>query len=90
MKTCLIDETCHSKAAVLARLARDLEFPRHFGANLDALWDVLTTDIAGPITITWRGARIARAAMGPDFDALAAVLRRAAEVRRDLALTIEF
>lgn len=90
MKTCLIDRACLGKAAVLARLARDLEFPAHFAANLDALHDVLTTDIEGPITITWREARIARAAMGPDFDRLAAVLRAAAERRRDLTLTIEF
>ena len=34
-------------------IARGLHFPEYFGRNLDALWDVLTTDIEGPVELVW-------------------------------------
>ena len=32
-----------TRAAAHAELARALQFPEYYGANLDALWDMLTT-----------------------------------------------
>jgi ribonuclease inhibitor len=81
-----IDGRTRSKAGVIARLARDLKFPAHFGGNLDALYDTLRTDIPGPITITWTGGR---KALGGEFAALARVLRDVAAERGDVSVTIE-
>lgn len=38
---------------VHAWLASKLNFPEHYGQNLDALWDLLTGYITLPITILW-------------------------------------
>ena len=36
------------------QLTKQLKLPAHFGRNLDALWDVLSTDVEGPIEIVWK------------------------------------
>lgn len=36
-----------------AQLSTQLLLPAHFGKNLDALWDVLSTDLPGPLEIIW-------------------------------------
>ncbi len=79
-----LDGRQRSKRAVLARLARELAFPPHFRPNLDALFDVLTTDLEGPITIDWRATERARRALAGDFDAIARTLEQAAKARDDL------
>ncbi|MEZ5826167.1 MAG: barstar family protein [Geminicoccaceae bacterium] len=88
MKICTLDGRQRSKKAVLARIARDLDFPPHFGGNLDALFDVLTTDLAGPITIRWRPTANARKALGADYGRIAATLEDAAQKRKDLTLDL--
>jgi len=35
-------------------LKQKLEFPEHYGENLDALWDSLLKDIKLPLTILWQ------------------------------------
>lgn len=83
-----LDGRQRSKRAVLARLARELGFPAHFRPNLDALFDVLTTDIPGPIRIEWQlGASTARA-LGADLEPLRRTLLDAAAERPDLTLVI--
>lgn len=47
-----------------AELARSLDLPGHFGRNLDALWDVLTGDLSGPVQIEFTGTRTFRARSG--------------------------
>jgi ribonuclease inhibitor len=73
---------------VLARLASELAFPPHFRPNLDALYDVLTTDLEGPITIHWRATEHARRALAGDFEAIARTLAAAAAERDDLTLRL--
>ena len=70
-------------------LARDLAFPAYFGRNLDALWDVLTHDLPGPARIELTATEAARAAIGPKFDRLIALLKDAAAERDDLTLVIK-
>ena len=89
MKRCVLDARHDSRAKVFAALAHDLGFPPHAAGNLDALWDVLRTDIAGPIEIVWRDSARARAALGTDFEAIVGVLREAAAARRDVTLRID-
>ncbi|MGQ0662246.1 MAG: barstar family protein [Pseudomonadota bacterium] len=89
MKRATLDASLATLAAVYARLARDLDFPAHFRPNLDALWDTLTTDIAGPVEIVWRQSNAARARLGPDFDRLCATLREVERARPDFRLRLE-
>lgn len=36
------------------RIAAVLDFPAHYGANLDALWDCLS-ELEGPTALVWQG-----------------------------------
>lgn len=73
---------------VYASMARQLGFPAHFGGNLDALYDVLTGDVPGPVEIVWRDHQLSATALGADYARLLATLRAAAAARRDLTLTL--
>ncbi len=83
-----LDGRQRTRQAVLAKLALDLGFPDHFRPNLDALFDVLTTDIEGPIRIEWRLTRNAAATLGPDLEPLLRTIAAAAAERDDLTLVI--
>lgn len=69
-------------------LAVQLDFPPHFGRNLDALWDTLTTDIPGPLEIRWEQAKASRKALKAAFDRIETVLREAADAREDLTFIL--
>ena len=86
---CLIDGNCRSKRSVIGRIARDLDLPAHFGHNLDALYDSLTTDVKGPIEIMWRRVDSARKRLGPDFTAIVDVLQQVARERADFTLELQ-
>lgn len=87
-RTAQLDGRQRSKSAIIAKLARDLDFPSHFRPNLDALYDVLTTDLAGPIRIEWRLSVVAEAALGADLEPLCRTLAEAAAVRDDLVVEV--
>ncbi|MBM3522572.1 MAG: barstar family protein [Alphaproteobacteria bacterium] len=84
MKTVYLDLQLASRDAILTHLARHLDFPGHFAPNLDALWDVLSRDVIGPFEIVWRDHVQARAALGAEFEKLAALFRQLAEDRADV------
>ncbi len=88
MRLCRIDARCRTRRAVLARLARSLGFPAHFGGNLDALFDTLTTDLPGPVEIRWTGRSRAELEADPELGPLLATLEDAARARSDLHLSI--
>lgn len=58
-------------------IAGALDFPRHYGKNLDALWDVMARDVERPVTLVWRNSEASRAALGERFETIVGVLRRA-------------
>ncbi len=64
-------------------ISRRLSLPKHFGRNLDALWDVLTTDVKGPVEIIWEESAVSRQAMGPIYDRLSALLQDVQKERGD-------
>ncbi len=64
-------------------ISRKLSLPEHFGRNLDALWDVLTTDVEGPVEIIWEESAVSRKAMGPVYDRIAALLKEVQKERDD-------
>jgi ribonuclease inhibitor len=50
---------------------------RHECANLDALWDRLSTDMPRPVHLVWESADVSRAAMGLQvFDQIESIVRR--------------
>jgi ribonuclease inhibitor len=76
-------------AAVYDALAEQLRLGPEFGRNLDAVWDVLTTDVGGPIDIVWRDGGRSRARLGPEFDRIVRLLRAVAEQRADVTVVVE-
>ena len=60
-----------------------------FGRNLDALWDVLTVDVAGPLEIVWQDAARSRARFGDGFEPFERLLRDLALVRSDVQVRID-
>jgi ribonuclease inhibitor len=88
MRTALLDANLADRAAICARLAAALEFPPHAATNLDALWDVLRTDIPGPFAIIWRDHAAARIALGAEYDRLVALFADLAAERDDVSFTL--
>ena len=88
MKRASLTAAHDSMEKVYAQLAADLSFPAHFAANLDALWDVLRTDMPGPFAVIWRDHDRARAALGEDFGRIAAVFADLAAERADFSFTL--
>jgi ribonuclease inhibitor len=67
-----------------------MKLPAHFGRNLDALGDVLTTDVEGPFEIDWTHADNSRELMGNDFDRVVKLLRELEKDRDDFQLKIDY
>ena len=82
-------EHIHSLADLYDRLASGLSLPEHFGSNLDALWDVLSTDVAGPFAIRWQHAAASRKSMGRDFRRAVKLLQDLERERDDFTLMTE-
>jgi RNAse (barnase) inhibitor barstar len=79
MKRCMLDgATLPDATAVYRKLAEDLKFPAHFGHNPDALWDSLGEKRSSPVEVVWRNSARSAELLGPQFDRIVAVLRRAA------------
>jgi ribonuclease inhibitor len=70
------------------RISSVLKLPEHFGRNLDALWDVLATEIEGPFEINWTHSDNSRKLMGRDFDRVVSLLQELEEERDDFQLKI--
>ena len=88
-KRCLLSgKKVRSLDVFYDEIARQLAFPVHFGRNLDALWDVLSADIEGPIEVVWESPDSSRIGMGRDFDRIVAVLKDAEKARKDFRLRI--
>jgi RNAse (barnase) inhibitor barstar len=79
MKRCILDgASLPDAAAVYRKLAADLGFPAHFGHNPDGLWDSLGEERGAPVEVVWRNSARSAERLGPLFDRIVAVLRRAA------------
>ncbi len=63
-----------------ATVKRALSLPEHYGANLDALWDVLTGDVPRPVSIEWTYSDISREHLGDYFDDICGVFE---DVKKD-------
>jgi ribonuclease inhibitor len=70
-------------------LENRLSLPPHFGRNLNALWDVLSTDVEGPFEIVWTHSDDSKKSMGKDFQRVIKLLKELKKERDDFKLTIE-
>ena len=70
------------------RLENRLSLPPQFGRNLDALWDVLSTDVEGPFEIVWTHSDDSKESMGKDFNRVVNLLKELKKERDDFTLTI--
>lgn len=84
-----LDGTLATLDAVYDRLQGELRLPAHFGRNLDALWDALTTDLAGPVELVWRDHARAAARLGPDFHRLERLFRDVERERPDFRFLLD-
>ncbi len=75
--------------AIYSALQDQLDLPRHFGRNLDALYDVLTTDVAGPVEIVWKEHAWAKPKLGANYDRLVTTLRDVENEREDFTLVLK-
>lgn len=90
VKRCTLDgNTIRSLPDLYDQLASGLPLPEHFGRNLDALWDVLSIDVAGPFEIYWQAAATSRKLLGRDFGRVVKLLRDLEKDRNDFTLKIE-
>lgn len=71
------------------RISSVFDLPDHFGRNLDALWDVLSTDVEGPFEIIWKHADLSKKSMGKDFNRIVKLLRNLEEERNDFKLMVD-
>jgi ribonuclease inhibitor len=85
MKRISLDASHDTLDKVYDAVERQLGLKKSFGRNLDALWDVLTKDVRGPIEFVWQD----RGALGPDGDRLLATLHEVARERKDFRLILE-
>ncbi|MBM4313495.1 MAG: barstar family protein [Deltaproteobacteria bacterium] len=68
-------------------IERLFKLPDGFGRNLDALWDLLTTDIKGPLELIWEASAVSKKSMGKDFSRVSALLREIGEQREDFTVS---
>ena len=65
-----------SEAEFHDKIAEAMDFPSYYGKNLDALWDVLSTEIERPITLVWKNSASSEASMGDDFSKIHDLLNK--------------
>lgn len=53
-----------------------LHLSSYYGRNLNALWDVLSTDVERPLTLIWKKSQLSKAFLGDAFEKLTGILRR--------------
>ena len=70
-------------------LSRSLDFPDYYGANLDALYDCLSGEIALPLRIIWKNYNITRSKLGKDAIEVLKVMEDFAKEEPDFTIEVE-
>jgi ribonuclease inhibitor len=62
-----------------SQLADALGVRRFYGANLDALWDLLSAGVERPLLLSWSHSMTSRKNLGITFDRIVSVLAKVKE-----------
>lgn len=76
MHRTLDGSTISNEAEFHTSIKELLDMGDHYGANLDALWDRLSTDTERPVTLIWKDSNTSRNRLGATFDRITEVLER--------------
>lgn len=71
-----------------AELARCLDFPDHYGHNLDALHDCLSGEIELPVKLTWTHYDLTRSKLGKKAERFREVLEDFAQEEPDFVIQL--
>lgn len=71
------------------QISRILEFPSHYGRNLDALWDCLSGEINTDIRLVWKSHADCKKALGTKFDDIVKILNELKNDCNDFEFTLE-
>ena len=82
----LSGKTVQSLDQFYDEMALLFRFPPHFGRNMDALWDVLTAEVQGPVELIWEASAVSKKILGKDFARLASLLRDVEKERGDFTV----
>lgn len=89
MKKLLIDAAkIRTAAAFYAELDKCVKLPAHFGNNLDALFDFLTTDLSGGLEVHWQNFAAYTAEEKKQMNGIRQVLEDAGAERQEIRLVI--
>ncbi len=66
----------NSKADFHRIIGEKLDFGPYYGHNADALWDMLSTGMAGAIVIVWENSGHSKQGMDEDFDTIISVFEK--------------
>jgi len=70
------------------QLEGQLDLTHPLGHNLDAVYDVLSTDVEGPIELVWHDSGFSRVALGDWYARVVDVLNIISSERNDLNLSL--
>lgn len=57
-------------------IALALGLPHHYGRNLDALWDILSSDVERPVQLIWNRSALSQVEMPVEFDLIVSLLHK--------------
>ncbi|MCR8932919.1 MULTISPECIES: barstar family protein [unclassified Pseudomonas] len=58
------------------RIASAFSVSQYYGNNLNALWDLLSTNVERPINIVWRNSRDSKQNLGETYEKIIAIFER--------------
>lgn len=72
------------------RIASAFSVAQYYGNNLNALWDLLSTDVERPIEIVWKNSKESEQSMGETFKKIISIFERTKNQDISLGLDEKF
>ena len=76
MEVIIHGENIKSEADFHGAIVSALNLSAYYGRNLDALWDVLSTDVERPLTLIWKNSQLSKESLGDGFAKITRILDR--------------
>ncbi|WP_445178885.1 barstar family protein [Pseudomonas sp. McL0111] len=72
------------------RIASAFSVTQYYGNNLNALWDLLSTDVERPIDLVWKNSEHSEKNMGDSYKKILKILDRVKNQDEDFGLNEKF